>query len=390
MTKRIDPETELLRVRLARQRLGSAGAQSPAELVRWLGAVQAQDFAGGVWAVGMRVTGATVTHADVEAAIAARAIVRSWPMRGTLHFVPAEDLRWMLRLLAPRVAAGVGWRDRQLGLDGESYARAARVLVRALEGGRSLTRPAAYAELERGGIATGAQRGIHLLAGLAMNGVLCFGAREGKQPTFVLLDEWIAPARDAELDDEEAFARIAETYFRGHGPATLADFAWWTGLRIAEAKRAIEIAGAGLRCERRDGVERYVCAGTESASGGRLARRRSRGPAVELLPPWDEFLVGYRDRGAALGHLPDHDERRLELLGRPIVLVDGRARGSWRRELGQSDVRVSVELWGAAEETDEVLIEAIGRTAGRYAAFLGRELRFRFTRRAAKTKRRAR
>lgn len=384
MTKRIDPETAILQARRAHQRLGSSGADSPADLVRWLGAVQAQDYAGGVWAVGMRVAGAATRQADVEAAIAAREIVRSWPMRGTLHFVPAEDLRWMLRLLAPRVTAGLGWRDRQLGLDGESHARAARVLVRALEGGRSLTRAAAYAELERGGIATGAQRGIHLLAGLAMSGLLCFGAREGKQPTFVLLDEWIPPARDAKLDDEEGFARLAETYFRGHGPATLADFAWWTGLRVAEAKRAIEIAGPRLRCERRDEVARYVAAGTGSAGGTRAARRRSQGPAVELLPPWDEFLVGYRDRGAALGHLPDHDERRLELLGRPIVLVDGRARGSWRRELGKDDVRVSVELWREREAPEAEWVEAIERAARRYAAFLGRELRLRFAHRREK------
>lgn len=376
MKARSDFESTLLRTRLANQRLGRGEAEGPAALVRWLGAVQAQDFAGGVWAIGLRLAGAAISAAEVEAAIAARAIVRSWPMRGTLHFVPAEDLRWMLRLLAPRVAAGLGWRDRQLGLDPQSYARADGILTRALEGGRSLTRPAAYAELERGGIATGGQRGIHLLAGLALGGRLCFGARAGKQPTFVLLDEWIPAARDARLDDDEAFARLAETYFRGHGPATLADFAWWTGLRVVEARRAIEIAGARLRCETRGEVARY------EAAEATPSRRRTRGPAVELLPPWDEYLVGYRDRSAALGHLPDHDERRLELLGRPLVLVDGRAHGCWRRELGPAEVRVGVELWEAPRAE---VVEAIERQAARYAAFLGRELRLRF---AGPTKRR--
>jgi hypothetical protein len=319
-----------------------------------------------------------VTEAGVKAAIAAREIVRSWPMRGTLHFVPAEDLRWMQRLLVPRITAGLGWRDRQLGLDAASYDQAAEILGRALEGGRRLTRPAAYAELERGGVAAAGQRGIHILGYLAMTGRLCFGEKEGKQPTFVLLDEWVPEKRSTAIDDDEGLARLAETYFRGHGPATLADFAWWTGLRLVEAKRAIEIAGARLRCETRDGVARYTAADAATAP-----RRRANGPSIELLPPWDEYLVGYRDRSAALGHLPDHDERKLELLGRPIVLVDGRARGAWRRELGKGDVRLSVELWGTE---DDGVQEAIERKAERYAAFLGRELRFRISRRRGRSK----
>jgi hypothetical protein len=325
--------------------------------------VQAHEFTGGLWAVGMRLAGSAASEAGVETAVAAREIVRSWPMRGTLHFVPAEDLRWMLRLLTPRIAAGLGWRDRQLGLDEVEFTKAAKILTRALEGGGSLSRPAAYGELERGGVSPGGQRGIHILGALALNGLLCFGAREGNQPTFVLLDEWIPAAGSAAIGDDEALARLAERYFRGHGPATLADFVWWSGLRVGEARRAIEIAGDALESATHDGTTRY-------SVGAAVARKR-RAPSAELLPPWDEFLVGYRDRTAALGHIADHDERKLELLGRPIVLVDGRARGAWRRELKPGAVRVSVELWEALNAEE---IGAIESTAARYAGFLRREL----------------
>ncbi len=364
MTRHSDLVSDLVRRRLASQRLSGAGAESPLDLVRWMGAVQAQDFAGGLWGVGLRSRGAV--EAEVEAAVAARSIVRTWPMRGTLHFVPAGDVRWMLRLLTPRVLAGSSGRNRQLGLDERDFAKAQRILTRALGGGRALTRPAAYAELERGGVSPAGQRGIHVLGNLAQRGVLCFGARQGKQPTFVLLEEWL-PAAARDLSGDEALATLAGRYFRGHGPATLADFAWWTGLRVAEARRAIEAAGRALRGDSWGSVTTYSSA--DSAAQGRPPR--SRGPSAALLPSWDEYLVAYRDRSAAVGHLADHDERRLELVGSPILLVDGRARGTWRRELSTQAVRVRASPWTPLSGSEQ---RAVDRAAARYAAFLGREL----------------
>jgi hypothetical protein len=366
MTKRVDPDGELVRRRLESQRLGRFGAESPAEVVRWMGAVQAQDFAGGVWGVGLRCESAT--EAGVDAAIAERSIVRTWPMRRTLHFVPGEDTRWMLQLSAPRAVGASRGRHRALGLEERDFAKARRILTRALAGGRALTRPAAYAELERGGVSPAGQRGIHLLSHLAELGLLCFGAREGKQPTFVLLEEWLPAARV--LSRDEALATLAGRYFRGHGPALLADFVWWSGLKVADARRAIAAAGTALSAETR-GEATYL---SVVPGQPRKPARRRKGQA-ELLPPWDEWLVGYRDRTAAVEHLDAHDERRLELLGRPLVAVDGRVRGSWRRETGEGSVRVDVELWPpfAAGERNS-LARAVERAAGRYAKFLGREL----------------
>ena len=361
VSARRDPEAALLRRRLASQQLASPRLRSPLELVRQMGAVQAQDYPGGVWAIGLRLAGAT--QADVERAIEAGEIVRTWPMRRTLHFVPGEDARWMLRLLAVRQLAAGGYRYRALGLAEDDFARAARLLTRALRGGRRLTRVAAYEALRRGGVAPDGQRGMHVLAHLAQAGLICCGPREGAQPTFVLLEEWVP--RPIDLERDEALATLALRYFGGHGPATLHDFAWWSGLRVAEARRAIEAAGPGLVEERRDEASTWVAADAPQAP------RRARTRAAALLPPWDEFLVAYRDRTAPTRELPAELSNPLQYLGKPVLLVDGQVRGTWRRETRRAAVRVTLEVWSPLEERERREVE---RAVARYGEFLGREV----------------
>jgi hypothetical protein len=345
--------------RLVNQQIASPRLSSVLELVRWMGAVQAQDYRGGLWATGLRLDG--VDASGVEAAIAAGQIVRTWPMRGTLHFVPAEDARWMLRLLGARVAAGAGSRYRQFGLDEAAFTRSARLLVRALEGGRSLTRPEAYATLERGGVAPHAQRGLHVLFHLSHLGLLCQGPRRERQPTFVLLEEWIR--RSKSPTPEEGLATLATRYFSSHGPATLPDFVWWSGLRVKEARLAIDAAGARLHEETWDGRTWW--------SGMRSSTRRSgRGRAV-LLPPWDEFIVAYKDRRAATGHLGGRTEESLRTVGSALILIDGRVRGAWKRAARAGSLRFAAEYWTAVTRAEK---EAVREAVGRYSRFFGLEL----------------
>jgi hypothetical protein len=343
--------------RLASQQIARPAFGDPADLVRWMGAVQAQDYAGSLWAVGLRLRDGT--EAAVEAAIAAGSILRTWPMRGTLHLVPAEDARWMLRLLAARPIALAASRHRQLGLDAAAFAQSRRVLTKALEGGRRLTRAAAYAALARGGVSPDGQRGIHILGQLAQEAVLCVGPREGRQHTFVLLDEWARAPRDP--GREEALALLAARYFQGHGPATLADFAWWSGLRMAEARQAIAEAGPALV---REG-DRLM------AGHAREPRRDARIQAV-LLPPWDELIVAYRDRSLAVGHLPADRAAGLKVVGSAPVVIDGLVRGAWRRSLTPLRVDVSLEIWPPVRRAERA---AVAAAAERYAGFVGRELR---------------
>ena len=345
--------------RLANQQLAAPRLSSVSELVRWMGAVQAQDYRGGLWATGLRL--AKGDASGIEDAIAARKVVRTWPMRGTLHFVPAEDARWMLRLLTPRVVASAAGRYRALELDDTAFARSARVLVRALEGGRSLTRPEAYATLERGGVSPAGQRGIHVLGQLAQQGLICHGPRRERQPTFVLLEEWIRASKSPSR--EEALATLATRYFSSHGPATLADFTWWTGLRVKEAQQAIAEAGARLSKETRDGRSWW--------SGARAPVRRVRRGGAVLLPPWDEYIVAYRDREAAVGHLSNYAEQRLKTVGTSLVLIDGRVRGAWKIAARARAARFVPEYWTSMTSAEK---RTVRDAALRHARFFGIEL----------------
>jgi hypothetical protein len=348
----------ITRRRLVSQQIARPRFTTPADLVRWMGAVQAQDYAGSRWALGLRLPSAV--ESDVEAAVAARSIVRTWPMRGTLHYVPAADTRWMLRLLTPRVIARSSGRYRQLELDAATFRRAAKVLTRALKG-CALTRGEAYATLERGGISPAGQRGIHILGHLAQQGLVCFGSRRGKQPTFVLLEEWLPPSPDPSR--EEALATLAARYFASHGPASVHDFAWWTGLLLKDAQAAIAAAGSKVVAEPHEGRRLFS---SIEARPSPAARRRT----AALLPAWDEYVVAYKDRSAALDP-PASPAEPVSGVGLSLVAIDGRVRGSWRRSLSGSMVRVSVTFPNPVTRDE---LRAVEAAAARYGRFLGLEV----------------
>ena len=169
--------SDLLRLRLRAHGLTGEGLPSPVAVAERMLAVQAQDFRAGCWALGVRSPGATI--GDVTAAIDSGSIVRSWPMRGTLHFVPACDLHWMLHLTTPRMLARQRTRRSQLGLEDRDIERARDAAVHALSGRRELTRSGFLEMLGEQGIDTGGQRGYHLIWYLAQTGTLCWGRTEG-------------------------------------------------------------------------------------------------------------------------------------------------------------------------------------------------------------------
>src|SRR4030095_13972030 len=218
---------------MRQQRIGHKPFASPAATVRWFGAIQAQDYLGSLWAVGLRPR--TATEASIEQAIAERSIVGTWPWLGTLHFVAAEDARWILNLCAARTLARTARRLKQEhGIDGRLIARSGKVLTDALRGGDAVSRPDLYRRLESARIATGGTRGLHLLWWHAHEGLICLGPRAGKQQTFALMDEWLPPPTPRSR--EESLAELARRYFTSHGPATVRDFAWWSGLAAADAE----------------------------------------------------------------------------------------------------------------------------------------------------------
>jgi hypothetical protein len=351
---------ELIARRLAAHGISTTELTRPADVVARFGAVQAQDYLGALWAVGMRLVDGC--EGSVEAALADRSVIRTWPMRGTLHFVAAADARWIVELLAARMVPRAGARFRALGIDEAAVKRARRVLTKVLADGPA-TRPAVYAALDRGGVATEGQRGIHILWRLAHDTVLCFGPRHRKQQTFVLFDQWLPEAKPKPRD--ESLAELAVRYFTGHGPATAIDFAWWSGLRRSEVHQAIALAGTRLE-ETVFEKQRYWF-----GAGAQPAPAPPRG-AAHLLPAFDEFLVGYADRSAALD--PEH-ARKVNWGGgilNPAVLVDGRILGTWKRRLLRGGVQFAPEFFA---ELPPAKARAVARAFRRYAAFLGLEPR---------------
>src|SRR5258706_15100039 len=270
------------------QHIGANLFTTPTEVVSHLCAIQAQAFLGALWAVGVRMRNAT--EAAVEKALEERHITRTWPLRGTLHFVAAEDARWMLDLAAPGVmsrnAAGL---EREHGVNEPVLKRSRTAIRRALARGGSLTRAAMYDVLDKARIPTSGGRGLHIVWQLAHEGLICFGPRAGKQQTFVLLDDWL-PASSARIPREEALAKLARRYFIGHGPATIADFVWWSGLSVSDAKRGLDLVRAKLEQVTVDGKVYWSSPESRSETGS-----TSR---AYLLPNWDEYSVSYRDRSA--------------------------------------------------------------------------------------------
>ena len=275
-------------MRLRAQAIAGPKAMSPAAAVQRMLALQAQDFEAACWAVGTRTEGAT--RDDVFAALDSGAIVRSWPMRGTLHFVPPADLRWMLGVTTERMVAGLALRHRRLELEDEHFGTARELVHEALSGGRRISRAELMALWERNGIATGGQRGYHLIYYLAQTGLLCWGPLENGRQSLVLLDEWAPQARA--LEHDEALAEFFLRYLAGHGPATVKDFVWWTKGTMAGAKIAIAVLGDRIESARvrrdavlgRRGIGRGRRRGCDTSPIDAGCGRRATAPRVRRVP----------------------------------------------------------------------------------------------------------
>ena len=340
---------EIALLRLAAQRVIDPLA-TPADVVGWLTALQAQDDAGALTSVALRSAGRS--RAEVVAAFDAGQIVRSWPMRGTLHTVLAADLGWMLELMTPRPRAAAAKRRPQLGLSEADVTRAQDLAVAALVTGSALpdatpglTRAELLAVWDDAGLATSGGRGYHLIVELAQRGVLCLGPLRNGTQVFVHLDAWVPEPRRPDRD--EALGELALRYFRGHGPATVKDLIRWTGLTAADAR-----AGTAAVRDRLD-----VITGTEylldPATPQRLADHRAEARGVVLLPGFDEVILGYADRTATLSaEFADRIVPGGNGVFRPTVVADGRAVGTWRH-VGKGAAR-RIEATAFANFDDDV------------------------------------
>lgn len=346
--------------RLANQRLAKPTLERAIDVVSLLGAVQAQDYGAAKWGLAQRMRDAT--DADIEKEIAAGTIVRTHILRPTWHFVAAADIHWMLALSAPRVHVANAYYYRTLELDEAVFSKSTKILIKALEGGKQLTRPELGSALDKAGIPMKDPRRLNAsMMRAELDGIVCSGARRGKQFTYALLEELVP--RTSVLERDEALAELARRYFLTRGPATADDFSWWSGLTKSDSRRAAEAAAADLEHEIIDGRSYWFPTPT------RVAKRRT--PIVHLLPNYDEYFIGFKDRSAFAVRLRTAGiEPRTDALSGHILAINGQIVGGWNRTLRGKQAILQLKLLQRLTAPEN---HAVEKAATSFGEFLGIE-----------------
>lgn len=349
----IKTELDIIKCRLQNQQIAHHQFTNPAEIVSCLGAVQAQDYAGAKWALGMRLKNSK--DEVIEQALTDGKILRTHVMRPTWHFVSPKDIRWMLALTAPRINGGNASRYRGFELTEKALNKCHDVLIRSLEGGKQLTRNELSDIFNKTGIVTNDNRAAHILMHAELAALICSGARKGNQTTYALLDERVPKTENISAD--EALGELAERYFTSHGPATVHDFAWWSGLTLTDVKRGIAIAGKRLVSASVKPYEYWYDADMPGVKG--LSSK------IYLLPNYDEYIVGYADRKilAAASHINSRDNALFS----NTVIAKGKVAGVWKRGFKKDTVVVESEVFPAIDKGQ------LQKSADRYGKFLGKK-----------------
>jgi hypothetical protein len=341
-------------LRLVNQHLAGTRLKTAKDLVHWMGAVQAQDYPMSQWALGVRLPG--VTAESVQAAFHRGEILRTHVLRPTWHLVAAEDIRWMLSLTAPHIRSILGAGLRERGLSEAVVARSQQVMENALAGGRHLTRSELVDELGKAGLATDEGRATFLVMRAELDGIVCSGPPKGNKQTYALLAERVPPTEASSR--EEALARLARRYFTSHGPATVQDFAWWSGLPAADARTGVALLGPEFVAYPVD-RQTYWLPGTHPAPG-------AGGDTAFLLPAFDEFLISYKDRSPSLAAQSQAAVITVNGIFRPVVLVNGQVAGTWKRTVGRGATRLETELFAPVSPPTRELIQHAAADWGRF------------------------
>jgi hypothetical protein len=346
---------DIPRYRLHNQLLSQTDLTDPSQVVEWLGAVQSQDYAGAKWALAQRLKDAP-TDAMIEKALSEGKILRTHVLRPTWHFVTPQDIRWMLDLTSPRIKATMAHMDRQLGLDKSILKKSNAALKKALAGHRHLTRSELGPILKKAGIPTDGYRMGQLMGHAELDQIICSGGRKGKQFTYALLEERAPQAKP--LTREEALAEITKRYFRSHGPATLQDFVWWSGLTIKDARNGIESVASQLVCETIDDQSYwFVNAPSESKPF----------TGAHLLANYDEYMVAYTDRASIFdGAHKDQLDSRGNILFQYAIMLDGRAAGTWKRTIKKKEVVIELSPFMTLTNAQNQAILAAAQEYGKF------------------------
>jgi hypothetical protein len=304
--------------RLFNQHVHGTEFDSAKELVHWMGAIQAQDYQMAKYAIGVRLK--KTTDQTIEDAINKGEIIRTHVLRPTWHFTAAEDIRWMLELTAKNLNRALSSNNKRLELDEKIFRKSHILIEKLLRGGKHLTRKEIMAALEKKGIKTDDLRSSHIMFRAETDLVVCNGIKKDKQFTYALFDERIPSTK--KKTREEALAELALRYFKSHGPATLQDFTWWSGLSVADAKRGLEAIKSNLVSEKYG--EYILWFGAD-----RDFKKKKNNPLV-YLPSFDEFLISYKSRRISIN--PEHTSHAFTNNGifNPVIVHNAKVIGTWK------------------------------------------------------------
>ena len=342
--------------RLYNQQLLQPAFRRAGELVQWMGAMQAQDYLGAKWSIGLRLPGST--DLAIEQAVNDGEIIRTWGLRGTWHWIAPADVHWMLRLVAPKIQRKYAPYLKQESLDAAKVKKSNNVLVKALQDGQALTREELAEILKKHGIKTSNYGMGYLLLHASQEQLICMGPRRGKQFTHVLLDDWVP--KEKRYEPADPLAELALRYFTSHGPATIKDFMWWGGLTLTEARKGAE--------QVKDKLENVVVDGETYLLLSDMPTIKKKS-SIYLLPGFDEYLLGYSDRSAVV---EERHSKKLAMTANgqfsATIVVGGRVDGTWKRTIGAKDVDIETVYFEATGKSGQ---QAVGAAAKRYAKFLG-------------------
>jgi hypothetical protein len=350
-------KSDIARMRLASQQIGGHACKTAEELVSRMGAMQAQDFNMVKWAIGVRLPG--VSESTIEHAFNSGKIIRMHLLRPTWHLVPPGDIQGLLELTANRIKAAAASRHRQLELDEHLIMLSNATIEKALAGGKHLTRGELMSELEKVNIKAVNSRATHLMFCAELDGVVCSGRMRGGQQTYALLSERVPRVKS--IGRDEALARLAGKYFTSHCPASAQDFAWWSGLPLGDARKAIDMIKGGFISGKIGDLTYWF---------PNSLPEKAAGDPVSLLPAFDEYIISYRDRSASL--VFEHHKKAVSDNGvfRPIVVVNGLVKGIWKKTVKGNQVVVDVSLFQSVNKKNAA---AIQEAVECYGKFLGQK-----------------
>jgi hypothetical protein len=336
--------------------ISSQRLNTPEQIVAHLGGMQGQDLPGVKWSIGLRMPNAV--QSDIDRAFDAGNIIRTWPMRGTLHVVAAPDVRWMLSLTSPKNLSGSQKRRDALELDDKTLSRCHQVFVKTLQGGKQKNRDEMYVALEQAGISVAGQRGYHILWNAALHGLICLASTDAKEQNYALLEEWVQPVKAKTRD--EALAELAWRYFSSRGHATIKDFIWWSGLSATEARAGFDDIKSRLLAQTVGKIVYWIAPD--------IALTKDKASAF-ALPGFDEYILGYQDRSAVLE--PQHAEKICpgnNGMFASTIVIDGQVVGTWKRTIKKSNIAAIATPFSKLSKAE---MSAFKQAAERYGAFMG-------------------